>query len=233
MSLAARLQEVREHIASAARRAGRDPSEVRLVAVSKLRPAAAVLEASELGVTDFGENMVQELVRKAEQVHAAGREVRWHFVGKLQSNKVNHLLRVHPWLVQSIDRLDLARALSSRAGPEGLDVLLQVNIGREPQKGGVAPEHTAELARQVAALPGLRVKGLMCIPPVDRPPRPFFEEMARLSHEVRQQAGCAEARELSMGMTSDYEDAIACGATMVRIGTAIFGEREAREERPG
>lgn len=221
--LARRLAEVRGRIAEAAHAVGRDPAEITLIAVSKFHPYEAVLEAHAEGVVDFGENLVQELAAKAEAVAKAGANVRWHFVGRLQRNKVNLLLRQPIHRVHSLDREELIGALASRAPAAGLDVLLQVNVGREPQKGGVEPEQALALARRVAAAPGLRLRGLMTIPPVEGAPRRHFEALRALGAEVR--AELPGAVELSMGMTSDFAEAIACGATHVRIGTAIFGER--------
>ena len=160
----------------------------------------------------------------------AGRRVRWHFVGTLQRNKVNAVLE-HASVVHSIDRLPLAEAIAKRATTP-IDVLVQVNIGQEPQKGGVAPAEAVDLACRVATLPGLRLTGLMAIPPADVEPRPYFEELARLAETLRRTPEGAGAVELSMGMSDDFETAIRCGATIVRVGTALFGPRstKGREE---
>lgn len=222
-TLARRLDDVRSAIAQAARAAGRDPRDVTLIAVSKFHPVEAVIEAHALGVRDFGENLVQELAAKASAMADKNLEVRWHLIGRLQRNKINLLVRRPTYRVSTVDTLDLADALAQRAPADGLDVLVQVNIGREPQKGGVLPEDATALARYVQSRPRLRLKGLMAIPPADVDPAPFFDAMRELSHEV--QAIEADARELSLGMTGDYASAIAHGSTHVRIGTAIFGER--------
>ncbi len=224
MSVAADLAAVRRRIEQAAREAGRDPAAVRLIAVSKEQPIERVFEAADAGVEDFGENTAQGLLEKAEAFARAGRKARWHFIGRLQRNKVNLALR-YASVVHSIDRAELAEALSKRAPTAGLDVLVQVNIGREAQKGGVAPEQAVELARGVARLPGLRLVGLMGIPPADVDPAPFFAELADLSRALVATPEGAAARELSMGMTQDFEVAVRAGATMVRVGTAIFGAR--------
>ena len=146
----------------------------------------------------------------------------------LSKNKINRLLP-HVHLVHTVESVDLARALSARAPDRGLDVLVQVNIGREPQKGGVDPERVVEVATEVAGLPRLRLRGFMAIPPVELPPRPFFDALARLATDLT--ATTASATFLSMGMSEDLEAAIECGATHVRVGTAIFGERQSLRGR--
>ncbi len=224
MSVAAQLDAVRARIVAAAQAAGRDPASVRLIAVSKEQPIEKVFEAHDHGATDFGENTAQGLVEKAEAFARAGRQARFHFIGRLQRNKVNLVLR-YAAMVHSVDRLELAEALSKRVADRRLPVLLQVNIGREAQKGGVEPEAAVELARRVAGLPGLELAGLMGIPPADVDPAPFFAELAGLSRALVATPEGARARELSMGMTQDFEIAIRHGATLVRVGTAIFGDR--------
>lgn len=223
MSVASRLATVRDQVAEAARAAGRSPESVTLVAVSKFHPVEALIEAHAAGVRDFGENIVQELIEKSAAMADLGLDVRWHFIGRLQRNKINLLLRAAPYRIHTIDKAELADALSSRAPAVGLDVLLQVNIGREAQKGGVAPDEVEQLARYVTTKPPLRLCGLMAIPPVERDATPYFVEMAKLSERIR--AIAPAARELSLGMTGDFPSAIANGSTHVRIGTAIFGER--------
>ncbi len=205
--------------------AGRNAQEVTLVAVSKKQPFARVREAHACGVRNFGENTVQGLVSTAQALAQAGLTARWHFVGRLQRNKINKLLPLVS-LIHTVDSEELAMALAQRAGALGIDVLVQVNVGREPQKGGVDPDQAVPFARRVAGLTGLRLRGLMAIPPGGVDPRPFFAHMARLSKELCASAEAADARELSMGMSEDFEVAIAHGATLVRVGTSIFGERE-------
>lgn len=224
MSLAQRLDAVRAQISDAARAAKRDPASITLVAVSKFHPVEALVEAHALGVRDFGENIVQELDEKASAMADRGLAVRWHFIGRLQRNKINMLLRHPIHRLHTIDRADLADDVAKRAPEAGLDVMLQVNIGREPQKGGVAPEETEVLARHVATLPRLRLRGLMAIPPDGVDAAPFFAEMRALSQKT--QNLIPGASELSLGMTHDFPTAIAAGSTHVRIGTAIFGQRE-------
>ncbi len=223
-TLATRLTQVREQVAAAARKAKRKPEDITLVAVSKSQSIESLIEAHALGVRDFGENIVQDLATKASAMADKHLDVRWHFIGRLQRNKINLLLRKPIYRVAAIDSADLADYLANRAPPEGVDVLIQVNIGRERQKGGVTPEEAEALAKHVLTQSDLRLKGLMAIPPADQDPAPFFDEMRKLSKTI--QAIAPDARELSLGMTSDFVSAIAHGATHVRIGTAIFGERK-------
>jgi len=216
VEIAARLAAGKARVAQAAARAGRDPASVRLIAVSKTKPVALVREALAAGQTLFGENYAQELREKSE---ALGPGVEWHFIGALQTNKARMVVG-RAALIHTCDRLALARELSKRAQGGGLTqrVLLEVNVGREPQKAGALPEQAAALLDQVRALPGLRCDGLMCIPPASGDPRPHFRALRELG------AGLGLA-ELSMGMSADFEVAIEEGATLVRVGTAIFGER--------
>lgn len=224
MNVAERLAEVRRRIAMSAEGVGRAVHEIKLIAVSKEQPLDRAFAAFDLGVEDFGENTAQGLLEKAEAFERTGRRARWHFIGRLQRNKVNQVLR-HAGMVHSVDRPELAEALSRRAPAGKLPVLVQVNIGREPQKGGVGPDTAVGFACEVARLPGLQLAGLMGIPPLDTDPAPYFALLADLSWRLRETAGGAGATELSMGMTQDFEVAIRHGATMVRVGTAIFGER--------
>lgn len=235
MGLAERLDKVRSDIAAAAVAAGRVPESVALLAVSKFHPVEALVEAHKHGVRDFGENIVQELAAKASAMADRGLEVRWHLIGRLQKNKINMLLRHAIHRVQTIDSIELADALASRAPAMSdagaacdttrapLGVLVQVNIGREPQKGGVAPEHALALCDHVAAKSTLTLRGLMAIPPAEHDPAPYFDAMRALHGQLTAKHPMAD--ELSLGMSGDYASAIAHGTTMVRIGTAIFGER--------
>jgi pyridoxal phosphate enzyme (YggS family) len=211
------ITDVRERIAAAARVAGRDPDAVRLVAATKTVPAERVAEAVALGVVDIGENRAQELLAKAEALDARApptTEVSWHFLGRLQRNKVRSLTpRVTWW--QSVDREPLGVAIARHA--PGARVLVEVNLASEPQKGGCAPGDAARLVDAFRQT-GLRVEGLMTIPPAGDDPRPWFGALREL-------AGDLGVHELSMGMTDDFEAAVAEGATMVRIGRAIFGAR--------
>ena len=212
------VTEVRARIAAAARGAGRDPDAVRLVAATKTVPAERVAEAVALGVTDVGENRAQELLAKADALAAGtsttGSDVCWHFLGRLQRNKVRSLAETVTWW-QSVDREPLGVAIARHA--PGAQVLVEVNLGIEPQKGGCAPTDAARLADALRRL-GLRVEGLMTIPPAGDDPRRWFAALRELGGDLG-------VRHLSMGMTDDYEVAVQEGATMVRIGRAIFGAR--------
>ena len=210
------LLRVRERIAAAAERAGRRPDDVLLIAVSKTMDADRVREAIEAGVVALGENRVQEAKAK---VAALGHPVPWHLIGHLQTNKVKDALATFD-VIQSIDRLDVARECDKRAG-QVLDVLLEVNVANEPQKSGFAPDEVAGALDTIAGLSHLKVRGLMAIPPVverAEDSRPAFRALRALAE--RHGLG-----ELSMGMSGDFEVAIEEGATMVRVGTAIFGPR--------
>jgi len=226
LSLADNLQRVRLRIAEAARRHGRDPAAIRLLAVSKTQPAAQVREAFAAGQSEFGENYVQEALEKMAAL--ADLPLTWHFIGPIQSNKTRAIAEHFAW-VHSIDRIRIAERLSRQrpAGLAPLDACIEVNISQEPGKRGVAPEAVLPLARAVADMPGLRLRGLMAIPaPVMDfdAQRAAFGQMRRLFESLRA-AGLA-LDTLSMGMSADLEAAIAEGATLVRVGTAIFGERK-------
>lgn len=227
-TIAENLRAVRLGIEDACRAAGRRADAVTLIAVSKTKPAAALLEARAAGQQHFGENYAQELRDKADDPALAG--IVWHFIGALQTNKAK-LVAPRATLVHDVDRMDLAFELGRRAGvthagQRTVGVLIGVNIGAEPQKSGVLPENTLALATEFAIVPGISLRGLMCIPPAEGDPRPHFERLRNLRDE-----GLARGlplHELSMGMSEDYADAIACGATFVRIGSAIFGARAPR-----
>ena len=221
-----RLREVRRRIVDAAAAAGRDPSSVTLIAVSKTHPAAAVREAAAAGLTDFGENYVQEALAKIAEVRDA--PVAWHFIGALQSNKTREVAASFQW-VHTIDREKIARRLSEQrpfhAPP--LQACLQVRLGDEETKSGVDPSGLEALAEAVAALPRIRLRGLMCIPPAEEDParqRHWFAELRRLQEQLVRRGHGLDV--LSMGMSGDVELAIAEGATHSRVGTAIFGPRE-------
>ena len=228
MSIAENLRIIRGRIADAALRAGRDPEAVRLVAVSKTKPAAAIAEAWESGQAVFGENYVQELVAKSAELPEG---ISWHFIGNLQSNKVRQIAGLVE-MIHSVDRISLAQEIDRQWGALGrsCDILIQVNISHEATKGGTSSAELLTLVQEVAVLPNLRVKGLMTMPPFFDDPeaaRPYFKALRELAGEV-EAAGIAgvEMRELSMGMSGDFEAAIAEGATLVRVGSALFGERE-------
>ncbi len=239
MSVAANISRIEARIADAARRAGRDPAEIMLLAVSKTIPAAVVREAVVFGQYAFGESYVQEAQRKREEltkllsqsgVQGVGR-IRFDLIGALQRNKVKHAVGLFD-VIQSVDRRELAAEISSVAVKRGVEqkVLMQINISREASKSGVLPEHARELAEDILRLPNIVLMGLMSIGsflPENEPEavrRREFCELARLQCVLAEQTGSAMP-ELSMGMSSDFELAIAEGATIVRVGTALFGER--------
>lgn len=211
-ALAARVELVRDRIAVAAARAGRDPARVRLVAATKTVPAELIAVALAAGVTDVGENRAQELVAKAPLL--AQCSPTWHFLGRLQRNKVRALAPLVA-LWQSVDRLSLGEEIARRA--PGARVLVEVNVGDEPQKGGCAPGEISSLVEALVGM-GLRVEGLMAVPPFEADPRPHFRWL-------RAEAERLGLPEVSMGMTDDFEPAVEEGSTMVRVGRAIFGER--------
>lgn len=221
-----RWQEVRDGVSEAARRAGRKPGEVELVAVSKRHAAEAIVRLHDAGQIDFGENYVQECVDKMDGLQE--RSIRWHFIGHLQSNKARFLAgKVH--LIHTLSSEKLARTLSRKAQEADAvqDVLIQVNLAREEQKSGVLEEEFDELARTVCEQPGLRWQGLMLMPPFFDDPegaRPYFAGARKLLEKCRKEYGL-KLPHLSMGMTGDFVPAIEEGATLVRIGTRIFGPR--------
>ncbi|HHW64907.1 MAG TPA: YggS family pyridoxal phosphate-dependent enzyme [Rhodocyclaceae bacterium] len=220
-----RLRAVQLRIEAAARGAGRDPAAVSLLAVSKTWPAEAVREAAAAGQRAFGENYVQEGVDKAEALRELGLE--WHFIGPLQSNKTRPVANAFDW-VHGIDRMKIAERLSAQRDVHlpPLNVCIQVNVSGEASKSGVAPDEVAALAQAVAGLPRLRLRGLMCIPePTEDVAllRARFALLRRLRDELAATGLVLDT--LSMGMSHDIEPAIAEGATIVRVGTAIFGER--------
>jgi pyridoxal phosphate enzyme (YggS family) len=222
VGIAENLRAVRERIARACERAKRDPASVELVAVSKVQPVEAVREAARAGQRAFGENYAQELREKAD---AAGEGIEWHFLGALQTNKVK-MVAGRVALVHTCDRQSLAQELNRRAAALGIvqRVLVEVNLASEPQKGGIAPGDLGSFVDSVRNLPALRCEGLMCIPPADDDPRKHFRTLRDLRDELHGHTGLA-LPQLSMGMSADYELAIEEGATIVRVGTAIFGER--------
>jgi len=203
------------------------PPGVELVAAAKTRSAAEILEAFDAGVKTIGENYVQEA---AEVFPAVGHRARWHFIGHLQTNKAKRAVEIFD-LVETVDSMALGRELDKRAAAAGktMEVLVEVNSGREPQKAGVMPDEAAALVRSLAALPRLRVLGLMTMGPFEGDPedsRPYFEETKRVWDAVKALAiPGVEMRHLSMGMSHSWRVAVEEGATMVRIGTAIFGPR--------
>jgi len=218
VSIRENAAEVEARIARACERAGRSRSEVTLVAVSKTFPAEFIDEAIEAGITEVGENRVQEARDKKPLVRGSAR---WHLIGHLQTNKSKDAVKLFD-VIQAVDSLELAEKLARAAGNQGkrLEIMLQVNIGDEPQKSGIARGEVDAVAKQAAALASLDVIGLMAIPPIGTPEesRPYFREL----RSMRDALGL---KHLSMGMSEDFETAIEEGSTIVRVGRAIFGTR--------
>jgi pyridoxal phosphate enzyme (YggS family) len=219
------VNHVRSRISQAAKAAGRDPAEITLIAVSKTQTAESIRVAATAGVTDFGENYLQEACPKMDRL--ADLDLRWHFIGGIQSNKTRVIAERFDW-VHSVDRLNVARRLSEQrpfhAPP--LNLCIQVELVPEPNKGGIPPEQAGPLAAAISQLPRVRLRGLMCVPPPQANPaaeRAVFARLRALRDELN--ADDRELDTLSMGMSGDFESAIAEGATLVRIGTALFGER--------
>jgi pyridoxal phosphate enzyme (YggS family) len=232
-SIADNWRAVRARVEQACERAGRAPGDVTIVAVSKTHPAAAVREAAAAGATDFGENYAQELVTKrAECGDELG--IRWHYIGRLQRNKAK-LVAGQVALIHAVDSVELATEIGKRAAAHGTNegahqqaILLAINAAGEDTKGGVPAEQAAALARSIASIPNVRLHGLMTMPPPADDPeasRPYFEALRALRDRISDELGTA-LPVLSMGMSGDYEVAVACGATHVRVGTAIFGARD-------
>lgn len=231
---AARIAEVRERIAAAAEAAGRRPSDVLLIGVTKTHPPEVARAAVAAGLVDLGENRVQELLAKEPLVPGA----RWHLIGRLQRNKAKHVVG-RQVLVHSVDRAALAQALSRRAAEAGVvqRVLVQVNVGDDPDKGGCELDETEGLVAYARDLPNLAVEGLMTMPPLPPPgvdpgtaARPLFALLREERDRLR--SNFPEVVHLSMGMSADLEAAVAEGATMVRVGTALFGARGTQPWRP-
>ena len=230
MTIAENVARVRERMEAAAKRAGRDLGKIRLVAVSKTVGLERILQAVEAGVDSLGENYVQEA---QEKIGALEQRVSWHFIGHLQSNKAKAAARLFDW-VHSVDSLKLAEELS-RAGKQQskiLPVLLQVNLGKEETKFGAQEEEVFRLLERMGSLPGVSIKGLMAMPPFFGNPeesRPYFRALRIMAENVsRRQIPGVLMEELSMGMSNDFEVAIEEGATLVRVGTAVFGPRPPR-----
>ena len=221
------LNAVKRTIESCCKRTGRRHSEVTLIAVSKTKPIADLQEAYEAGVRDFGENKVQELLGKIPQLPS---DIRWHMIGHLQRNKVKYIVG-HVSMIHSVDSLRLAEEISREAVKQKteVDILLEVNVAGEESKYGIAVSENAELAERIALLPGIHIKGLMTIAPFTADPednRIFFCKLKQLSVDIQKKnIDNVNMSVLSMGMTGDYTVAIEEGATCVRVGTGIFGER--------
>jgi len=229
LTIKQRYEKLVAAIREAARQSARDPDEIRLLGASKQQPAAAIRELAGLGLHDFGENYVQDALEK--QAELADLPLTWHFIGRIQSNKTRDIAAHFDW-VHSVDRVKIARRLSTqREAPEALNVCLEVNIDEEPAKGGFAPDAVRESAAEIAAMPGLRLRGLMAIPRAETDPdrqRAAFRRVRELFEALR--GSGLNLDTLSMGMSGDMPAAIAEGATFIRIGTALFGPRPGRPQ---
>ncbi len=227
-----RIEQIKELITRSAQRCDRNPDDIRLVAVSKKVSAERVREAIEAGVAIFGENYIQEARKKINILTSL--DVSWHFIGHLQSNKAKYAVKLFE-LIHSVDSLKLARRLSQEAKKINKiqQILIQVNIGQDAVKSGISPAETGRLLKEIRRLENISVKGLMIMPPFFDDPqksRPYFTTLKDLRNRFREELSIDAApnismEELSMGMTADFEVAIECGATIVRVGTAIFGAR--------
>jgi PLP dependent protein len=229
-SIAENLERVREQIAQAAAKSGRSANPIELVAITKTHPAEKVREAIEAGQTLFGESRVQEARAKIPELPSA---IRWHFVGHLQKNKIRHALPLFE-MIHSVDSLALAQDMNRIAEEEGLHprVLLEVNVAGEGSKFGFAPDKLRAQMEQLLMLPRLSIEGLMTIPPIAeeaKASRKYFVELRQLRDALEKEFNL-KLSQLSMGMTQDYAVAIEEGATLVRVGTAIFGERSKRKK---
>ena len=228
MSIAENIAAIRARMEEAALRCGRNPKEILLCAATKMNDADAVRQAIAAGVDCCGENRVQELVQKQAENAYTGAPV--HFIGHLQTNKVRQVVGKVD-LIQSVDSLRLLRAIENEAAKQGIrqDILLEINIGSEESKSGFDADSIPGLLEQIADFPHIFVRGLMAIPPISQNPgynRKFFQKMLQLSVDIAAKKYDNVSMDfLSMGMSDDYEDAIACGSTMIRVGTAIFGAR--------
>ena len=225
--IADNLARIRERMAEAAVRSGRAPDSVKLVGVTKTVDVKRIKEAVSAGLQILGENYVQEARDKIKDV---GGEVSWHFVGRLQTNKAKYAVKLFH-MIQTVDSVKLAKELNRRAQPLGrtIPITIQVNLASEVSKGGVEPSESISLIKQISTLANLQIRGLMTMPPFfDQPERarPYFAQLKELSQKIAEaQLPGVEMNELSMGMSGDFETAIEEGATLVRVGTAIFGER--------
>ena len=235
MSIAENVAAIKADIERAAIACGRDPKQILLCAATKMNDAGNVRQAIAAGVDCCGENRVQELTQKLSENAYEGAPI--HFIGQLQTNKVKQVVGKVD-LIQSVDRMKLLHSIQVEAVRQGIcqDILLEINIGEEESKGGFRKEDIWEVLNILPEMPNVRVKGLMAIPPISQNPgdnRKFFQEMCNLSVDITAKKGdnvCMEI--LSMGMSDDFADAIACGSTMIRVGTAIFGPRNYTKSHP-
>ncbi len=227
MSIAENIALLRGQIALAAAKAGRTADEIELIAVSKYQPVEAMREALDAGIRTFGENHAQELNEKKTFFELHGCKV--HFIGQLQTNKIKYVCGFAD-LIESVDRQNLAQQLQQKADARGIvqDILIQVNIGAEDQKGGVPDEDLDSFAESLAQYPRLRLRGLMCVPPAleAEQTRPYFRRMRQIYERLNKRLAVESFDTLSMGMSHDFSVAIEEGATQVRVGTRIFGARD-------
>jgi pyridoxal phosphate enzyme (YggS family) len=227
MSIAENLSRIKERMAEASIRSGREPSSVKLVGVTKTVDLDRIKEAVSAGLQILGENYVQEARDKIKELKD---RVSWHFVGRLQTNKAKYAVKLFD-MIQTVDSFRLAQELNRRAQPLGrtVPIIIQVNLASEVSKGGVEPSECLSLIREVSVLENLQIRGLMTMPPFfDQPERarPYFAQLREMSQKIAEaQVEGVEMNELSMGMSGDFEAAIEEGATLIRVGTAIFGER--------
>lgn len=221
------IERVKENIRTACEKSGRNTEDVTLIAVSKTKPVSMLQEAYECGCRDFGENKVQELVEKWEQMP---KDIRWHMIGHLQRNKVKYIVD-KVYMIHSVDSLRLAEEISKEAGKKGVtaSILIEINVAEEETKFGTTCEEACQLVEEIAKLPNLSIKGLMTIAPYvenAEENRQYFEKLRQIYVDInRKNIDNVYMAELSMGMTGDYEVAVTEGATYVRVGTGIFGER--------
>ena len=227
MSIKENLQTVKNNMLKAAERAGRNPEDITLIAVSKTKPVDMIREAYDLGIRDFGENKVQELVDKYDMLPG---DIRWHLIGHLQTNKVKYIVD-KAYLIHSVDSVKLAKEISKEASKRSLtvNILIEVNVSGEESKFGVSPDKLLETTEEIAALPAINIKGLMTVAPyvVDSEQnREIFAQMMKFTVDIMQKNIDNVSMDfISMGMSGDYEVAIEEGATYIRVGTSIFGER--------
>jgi len=224
-NLPERVQEVRSRVARAAAAAGRSAQSVTVLAVGKGHPPELLTAAAACGLDNFGESYLQEAAQKMAALPAA--DITWHFIGRVQTNKTRPIAAAFAW-VHTVDRLNIAQRFAAQRSPHAppLNVCLQVNVAAEATKGGVTPQELPALAAAVAGLPRLKLRGLMCIPPEEADParqRAWFERLRALQDQLN--SGGLRLDTLSMGMSGDFEQAIAAGATIVRLGTVLFGPR--------
>jgi len=229
MQIKENIADIQARIAEAAKGCGRNPQEINLIGVSKRKPAALVEEAIAAGHRDFGENYIQEAMEKIDTI---GRDKAcWHFIGHLQSNKAKFAVKIFD-LIHTVDKIKLAREISKQAAKidKIQDILIQINIAQEETKSGTRAADVKALVKAASALPNLQIRGLMCMPPFFDDPelaRPYFSQVKAISQEIAaMNLDKVRMDHLSMGMSNDFAVAVAEGATLVRVGTAIFGERQ-------